>query len=183
MTEYAPLPAGPYSVIYADPPWTYNDKANDGNRGASHKYQTLTLKQLEELPVIDIAAPDCLLAMWWVPPMPEMALHLMQAWGFKLRTMKGFTWHKVTQRAQNHFGMGHWTRGNTEDVLFATRGKPKRACAAVSQFVSSPVGAHSEKPKEVRRRLVELMGDVPRIELFARDAAEGWGRWGLEAPR
>jgi N6-adenosine-specific RNA methylase IME4 len=76
--------------------------------------------------------------------------------------------------------MGHWTRANTEDCLIAVRGKPKRANADVSQFIEAPKGGHSAKPDEVRERLVRLMGDVPRLEMFAREAARGWDVWGDE---
>ena len=83
--------------------------------------------------------------------------------------MKGFTWHKTTKHGKSHSGMGHWTPANTDDCLTAVRGKPKRANADVRQFI------------EVRERLVRLMGDVPRLEMFARQAAPGWGLvWGLE---
>jgi len=94
--------------------------------------------------------------------------------------MKGFTWHKRTKHGKSHIGMGHWTRGNTEDCLFAVRGKPKPVNHGVRQFIEAPRGKHSEKPPEARERLVLLMGDVPRIELFAREAVPGWDVWGLE---
>lgn len=169
-----------YEIIYADPPWTYRDTANAGKRGAAHKYPTLTLPELKALPVRDLAAENCLLAMWWVPPQPREALELVDAWGFRLVNMKGFTWHKTTKNGLSHFGMGHWTRANTEDVLLAVRGRPKRAQANVRQFVDAPAGRHSEKPAEVRLRLEQLMGDVPRIELFAREVPAGWDVWGNE---
>lgn len=176
------LLTGKYAIIYADPPWTYRDKANAGKRGASHKYSTMTLDEICALPVADIAADDCLLALWWVPPMPREALRVVEAWGFKLKTMKGFTWHKLTKRGGDHFGMGNWTRANTEDCLIATRGKPKRISASVRQFVESPIQEHSAKPREVRDRLVQLLGDVPRIELFARTTSPGWDAWGDGLP-
>lgn len=169
-----------YSLIYADPPWSYRDKCNAGKRGACHKYEVMTLEDICNLPVQDIAADDCLLAMWWVPPMPMEALTVVEAWGFTLKTMKGFTWHKETKHGLSHFGMGNWSRGNTEDCLFAVRGKPKRANASVRQYMSEKKGRHSEKPQEARDRLVQLMGDVPRIELFARDHFDGWDTWGNE---
>lgn len=169
---------GPYQIIYADPPWSYRDKGNAGKRGSSHKYSCMTLDDICSLPVRDIAAPDCLLALWWVPPMPREALRVVEAWGFRLRTMKGLTWHKRTKNGLSHFGMGHWTRSNSEDCLFATRGKPRRASAAVSQIIDAPKGRHSEKPAEAREKLVRLMGDVPRIELFARIHVPGWDVWG-----
>ena len=169
-----------YEIILADPPWSYRDSANAGKRGAVHKYRTRGLPEICALDVRGIAAPNCLLALWWVPPMPEEALKVVKAWGFTLKTMKGFTWHKTTKHGKSHFGMGHWTRANTEDCLFAVRGKPKRANADVRQFIEAPRGRHSAKPAEVRERLVRLMGDVPRIEMFAREAIPGWDVWGNE---
>lgn len=169
-----------YQIVYADPPWSYRDKGNAGQRGASHKYACMTVDQICSLPIPSIVAPNCLLAMWWVAPMPLEALQVVGAWGFKLKTMKGFTWHKRTKNGLSHFGMGHWTRSNTEDCLFAVMGQPKRASAAVSQLIEAPRGRHSEKPAEARDRLVKLMGDVRRIELFARVQAAGWDAWGAE---
>jgi len=171
-----------YTLIYVDPPWTYRDRAHAGKRGAGYKYPTMTVPELCAMrPFIDeISADECLLAMWHVPPMPAEALKVVAAWGFTLKTMKGFTWHKLTKTGKNHFGMGNWTRANTEDCLFAIRGKPKRVCAGVPQFLSAAIGRHSEKPAEARERLVRLMGDVQRIEIFARMKTDGWDVWGDE---
>jgi N6-adenosine-specific RNA methylase IME4 len=169
-----------FSLIYADPPWTYRDKACAGKRGACHKYSTLTVEQLCALPVESLAGADCLLAMWWVAPMPMEALRVVEAWGFRLKTMKGFTWHKETRHGKSHFGMGNYTRANTEDCLFAVRGRPKRVDCAVRQFISAPKGRHSEKPAEARRRLEQLLGPVRRVELFARCATPDWDIWGNE---
>jgi N6-adenosine-specific RNA methylase IME4 len=171
-----------YPLIYADPPWTYNDKANDGARGAGHKYPTMTVRDICRLPVWDLAADDCLLAMWWVPTMPLEALKVIDAWGFRLATMKGFTWHKTTAKGKEKIGMGHYTRANTEDCLFAIRGRwvGRRVSAGVRQFITAPVRAHSQKPDEATDRLVQLVGDVPRVELFARVVRPGWDRWGNE---
>lgn len=169
-----------YQLIYADPPWTYRDKANAGKRGAGHKYPLMTVPELCALNVGSIAGPDCLLAMWWVAPMPEEAMSVVKAWGFTLKTMKGFTWHKRTKYGKSHLGMGNYTRANTEDCLFATRGRPVRVSASVRQFIDAPRRRHSEKPDEARQRLVQLVGDVPRIELFARCVTPGWDVWGNE---
>lgn len=176
-----PFPPGPFELVYADPCWAYSDSLNNGNRGAAHKYSVMDYRDIARLPVRRIAADNCLLAMWWVGPMPLEALYVMRAWGFELKTMKGFTWHKLTKNGKSHFGMGHWTRANTEDCLFAVRGKPKRINASVRQFIETErPPLHSQKPAEVRDRLVQLMGDVPRIELFARTPAPGWSAWGDE---
>ena len=76
--------------------------------------------------------------------------------------------------------MGFWTRGNAEVCLLATRGHPKRQAANVHQFIIAPIQEHSRKPDEARDKIVALMGDVPRVELFARQSPPGWDVWGNE---
>ncbi|NTY85540.1 S-adenosylmethionine-binding protein [Serratia fonticola] len=169
-----------YSLIYADPPWTYNDKCADGKRGAGFKYSTMKVADICRLPVWDLAADSCLLAMWWVPTQPVEALKVVEAWGFRLMTMKGFTWHKTNRNKGNSaIGMGHMTRANSEDCLFAVKGRlPPRLDASICQHVTAPRMDHSAKPEVFREKLVQLLGDVPRIELFARQQAAGWHTWG-----
>ena len=77
-------------------------------------------------------------------------------------------------------GMGYWTRANAEICVLATHGHPKRVNAGVRQIILSHIEEHSKKPDEVRDRIVQLMGDVPRIELFARQSPKGWDVWGNE---
>lgn len=172
-----------YRLIYADPPWAYRDKCRSGDRGAGFKYPTMTVADICRLPVWELADPEsCLLAMWWVPTQPVEALKVVEAWGFRFMTMKGFTWHKTNPKKGNSaLGMGHMTRANSEDCLFAVRGRlPERVDASICQHVTAPRGRHSAKPEEIRDRLVALLGDVPRIELFARSSAPGWDCWGNE---
>lgn len=171
-----------HTLIYADPPWSYRDKANDGERGAGHKYPVMTVADICRLPAWDLAAESCLLAMWWVPTQPLEALKVVEAWGFRLMTMKGFTWHKTNRRMGNSaIGMGHMTRANSEDCLFAVRGRlPERLDASICQHITAPRMEHSAKPPIIREKLVQLLGDVPRIELFARQSEPGWGCWGNE---
>jgi N6-adenosine-specific RNA methylase IME4 len=164
-----------YQLIYCDPPWTYRDQCHAGQRGAGYKYGLMTLDEIKQMPVAELADPrGCLLAMWWVPPMPQEALDVVKAWGFSFKTMQGFTWHKKTKHGKDHFGMGNYTRAGAECCLFATVGKPKRVNAGVRSLIEAPVGAHSQKPLEARQRLEMLLGDVRRIELFARTPAVGW---------
>ena len=172
-----------YKLILADPAWTYRDKCNSGDRGAGHKYYLMSPEELKRLPVWDLADKDCMLAMWWVPPMPEQALELMKAWGFRLHNMKGFTCGKTYPKQPDKIaiGMGHMTRSNSEDMLFAVRGKMlPRFDASIPQLQIFPRMKHSAKPPQFRDLLVKLVGDVPRIELFAREKAEGWHAWGNE---
>ncbi|MGF5023975.1 MT-A70 family methyltransferase, partial [Klebsiella pneumoniae] len=98
---------GKYTLIYADPPWVYRDKAADGDRGAGFKYPVMNVLDICRLPVWELAADNCLLAMWWVPTQPLEALRVVEAWGFRLMTMKGFTWHKTNKHKGNSaIGMG-----------------------------------------------------------------------------
>jgi N6-adenosine-specific RNA methylase IME4 len=174
-----------HTLIYADPPWKYRDSAKDGERGAGFKYRTMTVAQICRLPVWDLAADSCLLAMWWVPTQPVEALKVVEAWGFRLMTMKGFTWHKTNRRKGNTaIGMGHMTRANSEDCLFAVKGNlPPRLDASICQHITAPRMDHSAKPPIIREKLVQLLGDVPRIELFARQQVDGWKCWGDECER
>lgn len=167
-----------YQLIYADPAWIYRDKANAGKRGAFHKYSLMTLERICALPIRELAAENCVLVMWWVGPQPREALQVVDAWGFTLKNMTGFSWEKMTKTGKRAFGMGHWTRGNVENCLIATKGKPKRANAGVSQYVPALLREHSRKPDQVRDACVRLCGDVPRLDLFARQRHPGWDAWG-----
>lgn len=169
-----------YTLIYADPPWLYRDKAADGNRGASFKYPVMNVNDICRIPVWDLSAENCLLAMWWVPTQPVEALKVMDAWGFRLMTMKGLTWHKTNKHKGNSaIGMGHMTRANSEDCLFAIKGKlPNRIDASICQHFSAARRGNSEKPDEAREMLVRLLGDVQRIELFSRASSHGFDVWG-----
>jgi site-specific DNA-methyltransferase (adenine-specific) len=120
--------------------------------------------------------------MWAAFPMLREALEVIEAWGFTYKTV-AFNWVKQNKTGAGLFwGLGNWTRSNSEICLLAVKGKPKRMSARVHSVILSPIQQHSRKPAETRDRIVELMGDLPRIELFAREAAPGWDAWGDEAP-
>lgn len=167
-----------YNIIYADPPWTYQDKNCQG--ACARHYKTMTDSELQSLPIKDIAADDCVLFMWATYPKLKEALDVIDAWGFKYKTI-AFQWIKQNKSGDGlFFGLGRWTRGNSEPCLLATKGKPKRISPNVSQLVFSPLRNHSQKPDCVRDKIIELVGDLPRIELFARNKADGWDSWGDE---
>ena len=169
---------GNYSIIYADPPWRYDQKVMQG--AADRHYPTMTMDELCALPVADLAARDSALFLWATfPKLPE-ALQLMKAWGFTYRSV-AFVWLKKNKKADSWFqGLGFWTRGNAEICLLATRGHPKRQAANIHQFIISPIEFHSKKPDEAREKIVALIGDLPRVELFARQTTPGWDVWGNE---
>ena len=173
-------PKKKYSIVYADPPWSYNDKALAGNRGAICKYPVMEFGKLASLQVGRISERDSVLFMWATMPKLQEALWLIEKWGFTYKT-NAFTWVKKYPSGGNFLGMGRWTRANAELCLLGTRGKLNRVNAGVISIVETPIGKHSEKPNEVRKRIVDLCGDLPRIELFARQQFEGWDVWGNEA--
>lgn len=112
--------------------------------------------------------------------MLKEALKVIEAWGFKYKSI-GFQWVKQNRSGNGYFfGLGRWTRGNTEPCLIAVKGKPHRESNSVSQLVFAPLIAHSKKPDVTRDKIIELMGDLPRIELFARQKTPGWDVWGNE---
>ena len=171
-----------YAVIYADPPWSYSSK-QDQHSGKPTHYSTLSVAELCRLPVASLAAPRAALFLWTTPPCLREALMVAEAWGFAYKT-KAFCWVKKNKVAPSLFwGQGYYTRSNTEDCWLCTRGGGlKRVSASVHQVVHTPVRRHSQKPDEVRHRIERLFGDVPRIELFARERVPGWHAWGNEVP-
>lgn len=183
------FPNKKYNIIYADPPWDFKNKKTGGSMvsGAASQYKTMKVYDICRLPVDTIAADDCVLLIWWVATQPLEALKVMEAWGFKLKTMKGFEWVKRTKNWKLDFGMGFSTRAGSESCLIAHRGKPKRVSAGVRAVVEArhptkPSGKilHSAKPSIFADEIVKLYGDIPRIELFARDKKDGWDSWGDE---
>ncbi len=172
-----------YNIIYADPPWAYKVWSKKGmGRSAENHYPTMTMEDIKALPVAELADKDCALFLWITFPMLQEAWSVLEAWGFTYKSV-AFVWIKQNRKVPTLFwGMGHWTRANAELCVIATKGKPKRQSKGVHQVIISPVEEHSKKPDEARKRIVELMGDLPRIELFARKITPGWDVWGNEVP-
>ena len=172
---------GKSNIIYADPPWQYRTYSKKGQgRSAENHYPTMSVEQIKALPVKEISAKDCALFMWITFPCLYEALEVLEAWGFVYKTV-AFVWIKQNRRSDSLFwGMGYWTRANAELCILATKGHPHRISAGVHQVIISPVEEHSKKPDQVRERIVELMGDLPRVELFARQVPPGWDVWGNE---
>ena len=140
----------------------------------------MSIDELCALPGETLAEKDCLLFLWATFPQLPEALRLIRAWGFTFKTV-AFVWLKLNKKSPTWFyGLGYWTRGNAEICLLAKRGKPKRRSAGVHQFIIPPVEEHSKKPDVTRDKIIELAGDLPRVELFARQKAPGWDVLGNE---
>lgn len=169
-----------YSIVLADPPWSYEDQCAAGERGAGYKYPTMDLKAIRALGVEGIAADDSVLFLWATFPMMLEALSVVRAWGFEYKTV-AFVWVKTNTKSFTlAWGMGNWTRANAEICLLGVRGQPERIDAGVHSVIVRPRMEHSRKPPEVRYQIEKLCGDLPRIELFARDRVPGWDAWGNE---
>lgn len=172
-----------YNIIYADPPWQFKvwSRATGLGRSAESHYPTMVKEDIQKLPIENITTKDAVLFLWVTYPCLEEGLELVKKWGFTYKTC-AFSWIKLNKKNDSPFvGMGYYTRANNEICLLATKGKPlKRVSKSVRQVVLSKIREHSQKPDEVRDRIVDLFGDLPRIELFARQQIEGWDCWGNE---
>ena len=173
-----------YQIIYADPPWDYRDK----NQGA-HKYgkiapyySGMTTKEISLLPINLLTEQNCILFLWATFPNLQEALDVILAWGFTYKTL-GFSWIKTNSKnGKPFFGIGHYTKSNCEVCLIGLKGKlePLKQSNRVSSVIIAPREKHSKKPDIIRDKIVEFCGDLPRIELFAREKTEGWDVWGNE---
>jgi len=195
-----------YEIIYADPAWSFRNKNTGGSMksGASAHYPTMTVEEMCNLNIQSISNQNCILFMWWVPSQPKEAIKLAESWGFEVKVMTAFNWVKLSSKtAKLDFGMGFYTRGGSEPCLIgtkgdksveieiegsepcliATKGKIKRISASVRSVVMAKKEKHSAKPNVFREEIVKLMGDVPRIELFARKKVKGWDAWGNEVKK
>lgn len=140
----------------------------------------MKLEDICKLPVGNLAAENCALFLWVTFPKLLESFEVIKAWGFEYKTA-AFVWIKQTVTKDKWFtGLGWWTRSNAEICLLATKGNPVRFSRAVHQLIVSTVEEHSKKPSETRDRIVKLMGDLPRVELFARQKTPGWDIWGNE---
>jgi site-specific DNA-methyltransferase (adenine-specific) len=183
-----PFPNKKYKVIYADPPWSYRDKRDVRNksnvstagRGVINHYNLMSIEEICKLPVQDISEEDSFLFMWTTFPQLQDSFKVIESWGFKYKT-QAFTWIKSNKKSGTpFFGLGSYTRSNAEVCLLAVKGKPKVVSKSVSSVIISPREQHSKKPNLARTRIEQLCGDVPKIELFARETFAGWDCWGDE---
>lgn len=175
--EALPLPAGRYGVIYADPPWEYEEhgvsvSSDYGN--ATRHYQTMTVPELCALPVRSIAADNCTLFVWVTSPKLNQIWPIIEAWGFEYKT--SFVWDKLKHN------FGYYNSVRHELLLVGGRGKStpevKKLFDSVQAIERSP--KHSEKPGEFRTIIETLYPSANKIELFSREQHAGWEQWGDE---
>ena len=181
--EQIPFPNKKYNIIYADPPWNGLGWNNgSGNKCPANHYKVQDIKWIKSLPVATICSDVCFLFLWVTFPNLQEGIDVIKAWGFKYSTC-AFNWVKRNKKANSYFvGCGNYTRANSELCLLGTKGKCQKAVKShsVRQVCDARILKHSQKPDEIRDKIVELCGDIPRIELFARQKTEGWDIWGNE---
>lgn len=153
----------------------------NSTRGVDKEYPTMKIEDIKKLPINELADDICVLMMWATFPQLQEALDVINSWGFKYKTL-GFSWLKTNKDGSPFFGIGYYAKSNQEVCLLAVKGKAHSLVKSnsVSSFVSTSRTKHSEKPHIFREKIVELFGDLPRIELFARQKTEGWDVWGNE---
>lgn len=175
-----------FNVIYADPPWQYSSKQlqkYDGERfrPLEEEYDTMTIEDIKKLPINKLSDKDCALFMWVTDSHLKEGIEVIEAWGFKYVTVV-FIWEKLSSKGNSVSNVAPWTMKNCEICLLATKGHltKYKKCNNLQQIVKAERTKHSRKPNEVRQRIDKLFGDIPRLELFAREYPLGWNVWGNE---
>lgn len=170
-----------YQIIYADPPWEYKESGS-GSRVVKSHYPTMPIDDIKNLPIGEISDEKSILWLWVTFPRLEQGLEVIKAWGFSYYGL-GFDWIKTSSNGNLSWGMGYYTRQNTEVCLIGVKKKPNRFSPLVRNELSAIMSnrlSHSEKPSIFKDKIVNIIGDVPRVELFARTKTEGWDAWGNE---
>lgn len=183
-----------YHIIYADPPWSFSNglrtskKDENGkymfykpNTTVGKKYETQSIDWIKSLPINNISEDNAILFLWTTDAHLKSALDVIEAWGFTYKTI-GFIWNKKEKSGKQVCYMGIWTMKGSEICLLATKGKIHGLIKShkVRQLVEAERREHSQKPNIIKDKICELMGNLSRIELFARNKTEGWDVWGNE---
>lgn len=193
-----------YNIIYSDPPWHYNARNNTNTKfGAGvHRYSTMKTEEICRLPVQNICEKNCALFLWTTFPRLDAGLKVINAWGFDYKTL-AFVWIKLNKGRAKYpaeqlgnviyakglnkfldwitfFGTGYYTKSNPEVCLLGIKGSMKPVNNSISNVFYSPLEKHSKKPDVIRDKIVQLFGDLPRVEMFARESHEGWDSLGNE---
>lgn len=172
-----------YDIIYADPPWAYKQSWSKKNSRwmAKQHYQTMSTEDICNLPIRSIKTDQAICFMWATFPNIWEALKVMEVWGFEYKTV-AFTWIKKNKKSWTNFwGMWSYTRANAEVCLLwiskNTKAKTMVKSHAVHSVIESPIEKHSKKPCIIRDKIIELLWNLPRIELFAREKTNWWAVW------
>lgn len=164
-----------FAVIYADPPWRYENPPVGVGRAIENQYPTMTLEDICKLPVRDIAHENAILFIWATAPKLYQCMKVIDAWGFEYRT--GMVW------AKDKIGMGYYVRNQHEHLLICKRGDMPHPpeSARCSSLVTAPRLGHSAKPAIFYDLIDRMYSGLRKIELFSRSSRKGWAAWGNQA--
>jgi N6-adenosine-specific RNA methylase IME4 len=174
------FPSGRFGTVLADPPWRYQNRRGKSapEHGRLHRYRTLSLDEIKEIPAGSLSAEESHLYLWVPVPLVQEGLDVLRAWGWTYKTM--LFWHKVRQDGGSDGRcMGFYFRGVVELVLFGIRGRLRTRSAGRRQvnLFAARKTAHSVKPDDLYP-IIEACSPGPYIELFARRRRDGWVAWG-----
>lgn len=191
LLHLTPVEPVKHKIVYADPCWQYSNRNTGGSMESSAEahYQTMTVEELCEMGTVvqNSFSHNCACFMWTTGPflLDGSTAHVLDAWGFTPKCI-AFVWIKTYADGSPVNGMGFYTRSSIEYVVLGVRGEFKRKDASIMQLFEEPETVrlprlrHSEKPAEIRNRIVSLLGDIPRIEMFSRHKIPGWTYYGNE---
>jgi N6-adenosine-specific RNA methylase IME4 len=165
-------PSGTYRILYADPPWDYGAHAQpDYQTEQRDHYPVMTVEALCAMPVEAWAEDNAVLFLWVTAPIIKRSFEVIETWGFEYKAM--FIWDKIKHN------MGHYNSVRHELLMVCTRG----ACQPDKQQLFDSVqsierGEHSAKPVEFYDIIETLYTHGKKLEIFSRQAREGWDRYG-----
>ena len=168
-----------YQIIYADPPWDMG--ARNNKRVLVPKYNMMNEYDIYNLDIGELSDDNSALFIWAINAKIPQAIELIRRNGFRYVGV-AFCWIKTSQKTgePNCRMAGNYTLQGMELCLLAIKGSMKTLDRTVRQVLKSPREHHSKKPDVIRHEIVRLFGDIPRLELFAREKTEGWDVWGNE---
>jgi N6-adenosine-specific RNA methylase IME4 len=173
-----------FGCLLADPPWQFQNST--GKVAPEHKrlnrYATMTLPEIQSLPVAACAADTAHLYLWVPNALLPEGLAVMRSWGFAYKS--NIVWHKIRKDGgSDGRGVGFYFRNVTEMLLFGVRGKNARTLSpgrTQVNYIGTRKREHSRKPDEIFP-IIEGCSPGPRLELFARGRRPGWIGWGNQA--
>ena len=171
-----------FGLVMADFPWRFNTWSLEGKKHKSPErhYKTMPLAQIRALPIGHLGARDCIYWIWGTHPMLPEQIGCLAPWGLKYVTSG--VWVKRTRHGKLAFGTGYRLRSASEPFIIATNGNPDTA-RNVRTVIEGPLREHSRKPEEAFAAAEQMVGDVPKLELFGRKSRPGWSVWGDEATK
>jgi len=170
-----------YGLIAADPPWLFKTHSDRGlGKSPQAHYRCMSIEDIKDLPVYDLAADDCWLMLWTSAPLLDRGFDVMRAWGFTYSSR--FVWRKLTKNGRPAMGPGYVVRSLHEDILIGKRGKP-RAAKALPSIFEGERREHSRKPETFYALAERFAPNVRRLDLFSRQSRPGWDSWGDQSTK